>query len=379
MVRVKICGVTSTTEAQLAERHGAHAIGVLVGRTHASPDFIEPELANAISRSLPPYITAVLVTHVEEPDALVRLAGAVSCSVVQLHSDLEAATLRELRTLLSPRKIIGKVSVEAEAAVERAREIGPLVDAIVLDTRDRATDRVGGTGMVHDWSISARIVAGSKVPIILAGGLTPENVAQAIRAVRPWGVDVNSGVESGDGRKEGRRSHTALHRGRTLSVLGSMGTTTEIRREIKQRFIPFALERGFVLDQKHAPTFLEFRRQTGEVAHLFDVQWEKYGRPRFVVNFGTCPIEGLRVQEKTIPVAEVMASWVPDRGRLQPRKGTSSSAWFRQDRPLLVRLVSSMKVVPAFQVVDRLLALFPELEDYWANGRVGPHMTIWQR
>ena len=202
MVRVKICGVTSTAEAQLAERHGAHAIGVLVGRTHASLDFIEPDLANAISRSLPPYITGVLVTHVEEPEALARLAGAVSCSVVQLHSDLEVATLRELRTRLSPRKIIGKVSVEGEAAVERAREIAPLVDAIVLDTRDRATDRVGGTGMVHDWSISARIAAGSKVPIILAGGLTPENVAQAIRAVRPWGVDVNSGVESGDGRKD---------------------------------------------------------------------------------------------------------------------------------------------------------------------------------
>jgi phosphoribosylanthranilate isomerase len=201
MVRVKICGITSTADAQLAERHGAHAIGVLVGRTHASRDFIEPDLANAISQSLPPYMTGVLVTHVEEPEALVRLAGAVSCSVIQLHSDFDAATLRELRTWLSPRKIIGKVSVEGEAAVERAREIAPLVDAIVLDTRDRATDRVGGTGMVHDWSISARIAAGCKVPIILAGGLTPENVAQAIRAVRPWSVDVNSGVESGDGRK----------------------------------------------------------------------------------------------------------------------------------------------------------------------------------
>jgi phosphoribosylanthranilate isomerase len=202
MVRVKICGMTSTAEAQLAARHGAHAVGVLVGRMHASPDFVEPDVANAIARSLPPFITTVLVTHEEQPDTLVTLAGAVSCSVVQLHSDLDSATLHELRMRLSPRKIIGKVSVEGEVAVERAREIEACVDAIVLDSCDRATDRVGGTGMVHDWSVSARITASCKVPIILAGGLTPENVAQAISVVKPWAVDVHSGVESRDGRKD---------------------------------------------------------------------------------------------------------------------------------------------------------------------------------
>jgi phosphoribosylanthranilate isomerase len=202
MVRVKICGITSTAEAQLAVRHGAHAIGVLVGRVHVAPDFVEPDLANLIARSLPPFIPAVLVTHLAEAEAVVRLAGAVSCPVLQLHSDLSASAFRKLRALLSPRKVIGKVSVEGDAAVERAREIEPFVDAIVLDTRDRETDRVGGTGMVHDWTISARIASASKVPIILAGGLTPENVAQAIRAVNPWGVDVNSGVETSDGRKD---------------------------------------------------------------------------------------------------------------------------------------------------------------------------------
>ena len=153
-----------------------------------------------------------------------------------------------------------------------------------------------------------------------------------------------------------------------------MGTTTELRREIKQRFVPFALERGFVLDQKRAPTFMEFRRESADVAHLFDIQWEKYGRPRFVVNFGTCPLEGLRVKEKTFPVSEVIASWLPDSGRLQPRKGTSASSWFRQDRPFLARLFSSTKLYPASQVVDELLRLFPELEEYWASGKVGPHV-----
>jgi phosphoribosylanthranilate isomerase len=205
MVRVKICGITSPEEARLAERLGAHAVGLLVGRVHASADFVEPAVAGLIARSLPPFVAAVLVTHVDEPDELVRLASEVPCPVVQLHSDLDGAALRELRPRLDPRKIIGKVSVEDATALDRAREIEPFVDAIVLDSRDRATERVGGTGLVHDWSISARIVASASVPIILAGGLTPENVAAAVRAVQPWGVDVHSGVESSDGRKdEGR-------------------------------------------------------------------------------------------------------------------------------------------------------------------------------
>jgi phosphoribosylanthranilate isomerase len=202
MVRVKICGVTSPAEAQLAERHGAHAIGLLVGRVHVAPDFVEPATADLIARSLPPFVVAVLVTHLDEPEALLRLADVVACPVLQLHSDPSASALRELRRRLSPRKIVGKVSVEDERAVARAKEIEPFVDAIVLDTLDRATDRIGGTGKVHDWSISARIASSSNVPIILAGGLTPGNVAQAIRAVKPWGVDVNSGVETSNGRKD---------------------------------------------------------------------------------------------------------------------------------------------------------------------------------
>src|SRR5689334_6673272 len=147
MVRVKICGVTSPAEARLAERHGAHAVGVLVGRVHVAPDFVERAVADVIARTLPPFVAGVLVTHLDEPEAVDALVDSLSFPVVQLHGDPSVAALRELRTLLSPRKIIGKVSVEGEAALERAREIEPFVDAVVLDTRDRATDRVGGTGM----------------------------------------------------------------------------------------------------------------------------------------------------------------------------------------------------------------------------------------
>ena len=204
-MRVKICGITTVEEIQMAERAGAHAVGFLVGRLHASRDFLEPDRARELARMVPPFLVPVLVTHIEDGGEILALAEHVPTAAVQLHSDLPADVLRELRARLAPRKVIGKVSVEDDTAIARAREIEGFVDAIVLDSRDRASGRVGGTGTTHDWSISARIVEGSRVPVILAGGLTPENVADAVRTVRPWAVDVNSGVETADGRKDPHR------------------------------------------------------------------------------------------------------------------------------------------------------------------------------
>lgn len=105
---------------------------MLVGRVHVAPDFIAPDVAQTICRSLPPSVASVLVTHVDDADGVMRLADVAACQVVQLHSDLDVSVLEELRHRLSPRKVIGKVSVEDDRAVNRAREIAPFVDAIVL-------------------------------------------------------------------------------------------------------------------------------------------------------------------------------------------------------------------------------------------------------
>ena len=201
MTRIKICGVRSVADARLADRCGADAVGVLVGQKHTSNDFVTPETAEEICLAVGPFLTPVLVTHLEDEEQILALAKRIPCTAVQLHSDLAPATLRRLRELLWPRKIIGKVSVENESAIDRAIALAGSVDAIVLDSIDRSTSRVGGTGRVHDWSISARIAAASRVPIILAGGLTPANVALAIAKVNPWAVDVNSGVSHPEGGK----------------------------------------------------------------------------------------------------------------------------------------------------------------------------------
>jgi phosphoribosylanthranilate isomerase len=202
MPRVKICGIRSLADMQIAVQHGADAIGVLVGQLHSSSDFIPPELAAEICQRTPPFVTTVLVTHIEDPDLVLALAKAVPTSAVQLHSDISATLLRDLRSELAPRKLIAKVSVENATAIERARELDQQVDAIVLDSVNRTTGQVGGTGITHDWSISAQIVKAISTPVILAGGLTPANVRDAIHQVRPWAVDVNSGVRNSAGSKD---------------------------------------------------------------------------------------------------------------------------------------------------------------------------------
>jgi phosphoribosylanthranilate isomerase len=204
-VRVKICGIRSPEEAAVAVVAGADAIGLLVGQVHESPDFIRPETAREICATLGPFVVPVLVTHLTDPDSIVELARQVPAWVIQLHSDLPIEAFRQLRPRLGPRKLLGKVSVEGPHAVARARAIQDLVDALLLDSCDRSTNRVGGTGLVHDWNLSAQIVRESSVPVILAGGLTPDNVTAAIDLVQPWGVDVNTGVKGEGGRKSADR------------------------------------------------------------------------------------------------------------------------------------------------------------------------------
>jgi phosphoribosylanthranilate isomerase len=202
MTRVKICGIRSLADMQIAVEQGADAIGVLVGQLHSSSDFLTPKSAAEILAATPPFMTTVLVTHIEDPDVVLALANDVRSAAVQLHSDMPVSVLRVLRRSLAPGKIIAKVSIEGSSAIERARELDHEVDAILLDSVNKTTGQVGGTGITHDWEISAQIVKHVSTPVILAGGLTPGNVREAIRQVQPWAVDVNSGVRNTDGFKD---------------------------------------------------------------------------------------------------------------------------------------------------------------------------------
>lgn len=158
-----------------------------------------------------------------------------------------------------------------------------------------------------------------------------------------------------------------------------MGKTTELRREIKTRFFPYAAARGFTLDLRLQPVSVIFRRHAGDRVEMFELQWDKYGTPRFAIRFGACPSEGLDIKGETTPAEETLPTWCNEVGSLQPRRGFSTRSWFRQDSTWLQRIVGRPPLRPPSEVADELLAMFPEIEQYWASGDVGPHLKIWRR
>lgn len=203
--RVKICGIQTLEEGLMCVNAGVDALGFLVGITHKAEDKVKPEKARDIIRALPLFVCKVMVTHMKEPDEVVRLARVAEVDTVQLHENMSIRSILEIRGALPYLKLIKAVHVAGskDDCLKEALLFEPHVDAILLDSRTE--DRIGGTGMVHDWDISAEIRQRLQKPLILAGGLRPDNVASAIDKVKPYAVDVNSGVEDLWGKKHSEK------------------------------------------------------------------------------------------------------------------------------------------------------------------------------
>lgn len=198
-MRVKICGITKIEEAQVALSCGADALGFLIGLGYRTDDEIDASAAKKIIASIPPFVSSVLVTHRTEPGWVAEMCQKIGCSTIQLHGDFPLEDIPSLRLKVPYARLIKAVHVTDSSSLALAARAARWADAVLLDTK---TDtRIGGTGVTHDWSISARIVKEAGKPVILSGGLNPENVRAAIATVSPYAVDVNSGVENPDGSK----------------------------------------------------------------------------------------------------------------------------------------------------------------------------------
>lgn len=202
-MRIKFCGTASLADIRCAVSAGCDAVGFIMGVTHQSSDVVTPAEAAGMIRRLPPFIEPVAVTHLRETEDLIRIVRESRCTTLQIQDTAEPAELDDVRDALPYVKIIKAVHVMDRSAIATAKRYEPYADALLLDTRTR--ERLGGTGIPHDWNISAEIVANSAIPVILAGGLTPENVREAIRKVRPYGVDVHTGVKK-DGLRDPERT-----------------------------------------------------------------------------------------------------------------------------------------------------------------------------
>ena len=202
MVRVKICGIKSIKDAKKAIEYGADAIGVLIGQVHASKDFITKELAKKIVNSIPDSHSTVMVTHLRDPNKIVKLAKYIRVDTIQLHGGSNITEIKKIRKYLPNVKIYRTFHVINQNILKEVKEFEKYIDAILLDSINIKTDQIGGTGKVHDWNLSKKVVQISKKPVILAGGLNPTNIAKAIKQVKPFGVDVNSGVKNKKGMKD---------------------------------------------------------------------------------------------------------------------------------------------------------------------------------
>ncbi len=194
---IKICCIASIKEARLAIGHGVSALG-LVSAMPSGPGPIPEERIAEIARIVPSGTETFLLTSLIDANSIAEQHRRCGTTTIQLVDKVELDALRTLRELLPSVRLVQVLHVEDERSVDEAIAVAPFVDALLLDSgRPFAkVKELGGTGRVHDWSVSRTIVEKSSRPVWLAGGLKPENVAQAIALVRPYGVDLCSGVRT---------------------------------------------------------------------------------------------------------------------------------------------------------------------------------------
>ncbi len=197
MPRVKICCISSLEEARLAVQHGASALG-LVGKMPSGPGVIEDALIKTIADHIPPAVSSFLLTSEVKADRILRHHYLTHTNTLQLVDYLELETYEQLRKELPWIKLVQVIHVISEEDIIRAKLVEPFVDALLLDSGNPNlhVKVLGGTGNIHNWSISRKIRDEVNIPVFLAGGLHAGNVRDAIEAVEPYGLDLCSGVRT---------------------------------------------------------------------------------------------------------------------------------------------------------------------------------------
>ncbi|MFC6613545.1 phosphoribosylanthranilate isomerase [Halopenitus salinus] len=202
MARAKICGLTRDADVRAAIEAGADAVGVVSEVPVETPREVDPAAAADLLADVPPFVTGTLVTMPDSPERAVELAGLVGPDALQLHGEWTPEEVAYVRAETGTKVLL---TVDADEH-ERAERLAEAADALVVDSTTE--EGAGGTGRTHDWEATGDLAARLTTPVVLAGGLTPDNVAEAVEVADPFAVDVASGVELEGGRKD----HNALAR-----------------------------------------------------------------------------------------------------------------------------------------------------------------------
>jgi phosphoribosylanthranilate isomerase len=211
--RVKICCISSVAEARLAVRYGASALG-LVAAMPSGPGVIPDDLIHQIAATIPPGVASFLLTSAQDAETIIAQQRRAGVNTIQSCDRLTGGSYEDIRAALPGIKLVQVIHVTGLESLDEARLVAPQVDAILLDSGNQslAVKELGGTGRIHDWTISHAIRAAIDIPLYLAGGLNEGNVAEAVDAVGPFGLDVCSGVRTGgwlDEAKLGAFMHAA--------------------------------------------------------------------------------------------------------------------------------------------------------------------------
>jgi phosphoribosylanthranilate isomerase len=201
---IHAAGIIDQDEADLLFECGFTHLGFPFRLAKNKPDLTEQEAARII-QGMQSDATALLITYLHNPEEVIELCEQLGVTYVQLHGAVSIDELSRLKDLRPDFTVIKSLVVrEGNQAdlLEDVAKTAPFLDGYITDTFDPRTGATGATGMVHDWSVSRRLTADSPRPLIMAGGLNADNVADAIRAIRPAGVDVHTGIEGPNGRKD---------------------------------------------------------------------------------------------------------------------------------------------------------------------------------
>ncbi len=206
--RVKICCISSVEEARLAVECGASALG-LVSSMPSGPGIIDEETIAEIASSIPPTVSSFLLTSKKDAQSIIAQQKKCRTSTIQLCDTIERSVFRQLRDSMPGIAIVQVVHVIGRESIDEAIAVAPFVNAVLLDSGNpkASIKELGGTGRVHDWSVSKAIREALSIPVFLAGGLRPDNARRAVSDVAPYCLDVCSGV-----RTEGKLDEDKLSR-----------------------------------------------------------------------------------------------------------------------------------------------------------------------
>ncbi len=195
--RVKICCIRDQAEARLAIQYGAAAIG-LVSAMPSGPGVIAEDMIAEIATATPPAVATFLLTSERQAGAIIDQQRRCRTNTIQLCDELPPGAHATIRAALPGIALVQVIHVTGEESIDQAVAVAPQVNALLLDSGrpSAAVKELGGTGRTHDWSVSQRIRQTVDIPVFLAGGLNADNVDEAIQVVRPFGVDLCSGVRT---------------------------------------------------------------------------------------------------------------------------------------------------------------------------------------